>query len=221
MNALRDRSRGDRSIIRATPAGSRYCLAVRLLKPVVFAVCLIPLALLLWGGFTGGLTANPIEFITHRTGDWTLRLLLVTLAITPLRRLTGWNAVIRLRRMLGLFAFFYGSLHFLTYVVLDHFFALESMLEDLTDRRFVTAGFTGFVLMIPLALTSTQAMVRRLGGRRWRALHRLVYVSACAGVVHYTWLVKADLRPPLLYAAILALLLGYRLQVALRRRTSG
>ena len=217
MNALRLLQ----SIIRAAPARSRYCLAVRLLKPVIFAVCLIPLALLLWGGFTGGLTANPIEFITHRTGDWTLRLLLVTLAITPLRRLTGWNAVIRLRRMLGLFAFFYGSLHFLTYVVLDHFFALESMLEDLTDRRFVTAGFTGFVLMIPLALTSTQAMVRRLGGRRWRALHRLVYVSACAGVVHYTWLVKADLRPPLLYAAILALLLGYRLQVALRRRTSG
>ena len=182
-----------------------------MLKPVVFGVCLIPLALLLWGGFTGGLTANPIEYITHRTGDWTLRLLLVTLAITPLRRLTGWNTVIRLRRMLGLFAFFYGSLHFLTYVVLDHFFALESMLEDLTDRRFVTAGFTGFVLMIPLALTSTQAMVRRLGGKRWQALHRLVYVSACAGVVHYTWLVKADLRPPLIYGALLAVLLGFRL----------
>ena len=120
--------------------------------------------------------------------------------------------------MLGLFAFFYGSLHFLTYVVLDHFFALESMLEDLTDRRFVTAGFTGFVLMIPLALTSTQAMVRRLGGKRWRALHRLVYASACAGVVHYTWLVKADLRPPLLYAAVLALLLGYRLYTAFEQR---
>ena len=155
---------------------------MRGLKPVVFAACLIPLGLLLWRGFTGDLTANPIEYITHRTGDWALRLLLVTLAITPLRRLTGWNAVIGVRRMLGLFAFFYGSLHFLTYVVLDHFFALESILEDLTDRRFVTAGFTGFVLMIPLALTSTQAMVRRLGGRRWQALHRLVYVSACAGV---------------------------------------
>ena len=192
-------------------ARSEYRLAVRLLKPLVFAACLIPLGLLVWRGFTGGLTANPIEYITHRTGDWTLRLLLITLAITPLRRLTGWNAAIRLRRMLGLFAFFYGSLHFLTYVVLDHFFALDSILEDVTDRRFVTAGFTGFVLMIPLALTSTQAMVRRLGGRRWRALHRLVYVSACAGVIHYLWLVKADLRPPLLYAAALALLLGYRL----------
>ncbi len=183
---------------------------MRGLKPVVFAACLVPLGLLLWRGFTGDLTANPIEYITHRTGDWTLRLLLITLAITPLRRLTGWNAVIGVRRMLGLFAFFYGSLHFLTYVVLDHFFALESILEDLTDRRFVTAGFTGFVLMIPLALTSTQAMVRRLGGRRWRALHRLVYASACAGVIHYLWLVKADLRPPLLYAAALALLLGFR-----------
>ena len=188
------------------------------MKPVVFALCLVPLGLLLWRGFTGDLTANPIEYVTHRTGDWTLRLLLITLAITPLRRLTGWNTVIRLRRMLGLFTFFYGSLHFLTYVVLDHFFALDSILEDLTDRRFVTAGFTGFVLMIPLALTSTQAMVRRLGGRRWRALHRLVYASACAGVVHYLWLVKADLRPPVLYAAVLALLLGYRLYVALGRR---
>lgn len=192
---------------------------MRLLKPVVFGACLTPLALLIAGGFTGGLTANPIEFITHRTGDWTLRLLLVTLAITPLRRLTGWNAVIRLRRMLGLFAFFYGCLHLLTYVALDHFFALESMLEDLTERRFVTAGFTGFVLMVPLALTSSGAMVRRLGGRRWQALHRLVYGSACAGVIHYAWLVKADLRPPLLYAAVLALLLGYRLHAALRQRS--
>lgn len=191
---------------------------MRLVKSFVFAACLVPLGLLVWRGLTDGLTANPIEFVTHRTGDWTLRLLLVTLAITPLRRLTGWNAVIRLRRMLGLFAFFYGSLHLLTYVVLDHFFAFGSMLEDLTDRRFVTAGFTGFVLMIPLALTSSQAMVRRLGGRRWQALHRLVYVSACAGVVHYLWLVKADLRPPLVYAGVLALLLGFRLYVAMARR---
>ena len=191
---------------------------MRLLKPLVFAACLVPLALLVWRGFSGGLSANPIEFVTHRTGDWTLRLLLVTLAITPLRRLTGWHAVIRLRRMLGLFAFFYGSLHLLTYVVLDHFFAFGSMLEDLTERRFVTAGFTGFVLMVPLALTSTQAMVRRLGGRRWQALHRLVYVSACAGVVHYLWLVKADLRPPLVYAGVLALLLGFRLYRAAASR---
>ena len=187
-----------------------FRIPMRRLKPVVFAACLIPLGLLVWRGLSGGLTANPIEFVTHRTGDWALRLLLITLAVTPLRRLTGWNDLVRLRRMLGLFAFFYASLHVATYVVLDHFFAFDSMLEDLTERRFVTAGFTGFVLMIPLALTSTQAMVRRLGGRRWRALHRLAYVSACAGVVHYAWLVKADLRAPLLYGAFLALLLGFR-----------
>lgn len=190
---------------------------MRRLKAVVCAACLLPLGLLVWRGLSGGLTANPIEFVTHRTGDWALRLLLITLAVTPLRRLTGWNDLVRLRRLLGLFAFFYASLHVATYVVLDHFFAFDSMLEDLTERRFVTAGFTGFVLMIPLALTSTQAMVRRLGGRRWRALHRLAYVSACAGVVHYAWLVKADLRAPLLYGALLALLLGFRVWRCWRR----
>ena len=193
---------------------------MRYLKPALFVVCLIPVALLVWRGVTGELTANPIEFITHRTGDWTLRFLLITLAITPLRRLSGWNAVVRLRRMLGLFAFFYGSVHFLTYVVLDHFFAFDSILEDVTERRFVTAGVTGFVLMIPLALTSTQAMVRRLGGKRWQALHRFVYVSAVAGVVHYTWLVKADIRPPLMYGAVLALLLGLRVWHRYRRVTA-
>jgi sulfoxide reductase heme-binding subunit YedZ len=185
-------------------------ISMHILKPAVFVACLVPAGLLIWRGFAGDLTANPIEFITHRTGDWTLRLLLITLAITPLRRLTGWNASIRLRRMLGLFAFFYGSLHFLTYVVLDHFFAFASILDDVTRRRYVTAGFAGFMLMIPLAVTSTQAMVRRLGGRRWRALHRLVYVSAIAGVVHYTWLVKADVGPPLMCGAVLAVLLGIR-----------
>jgi sulfoxide reductase heme-binding subunit YedZ len=190
---------------------------MHLLKPAVFAACLIPLALILWRGFTGDLTANPIEFITHRTGDWTLRFLLITLAITPLRRITGWNPIIRMRRMLGVFAFFYGCLHFLTYVVLDHFFAVARMIEDVAERRYITAGFTGFVLLIPLAVTSTQAMVRRLGGRRWQALHRLVYVSAIAGVIHYTWLVKADLRPPMRYAAILAVLLGFRLWYRYRR----
>lgn len=194
-----------------------FRIPMRRLKAVVFAACLLPLGLLVWRGLSGGLTANPIEFVTHRTGDWALRLLLITLAVTPLRRLTGWNDLVRLRRLLGLFAFFYASLHVATYVVLDHFFAFDSMLEDLTERRFVTAGFTGFVLMIPLALTSTQAMVRRLGGRRWRALHRLVYVSACAGVVHYAWLVKADLRAPLLYGALLALLLGFRVSRCWRR----
>ena len=193
---------------------------MRYLKPTVFLACLVPLALLVGRGIAGELTANPIEFITHRTGDWTLRMLLLTLAVTPLRRLTGWNEVVRLRRMLGLFAFFYGSLHLLTYVVLDHFFALGSILEDLTERRFVTAGFTGYVLMVPLALTSSQAAVRRLGGQRWQALHRLVYVSAAAGVVHYFWLVKADLRPPLAYGVVLGLLLGLRVWHRRRRITA-
>lgn len=183
---------------------------MRLLKPVAFIACLAPLGLLVWSGFTGGLTANPIEYITHRTGDWTLRFLLITLAVTPVRRLTGWNPIIRFRRMLGLFAFFYGSLHFLTFIVFDHFFSIVSIVDDIFERKYITAGFTGFVLMIPLALTSTRRMVRRLGGRRWQALHRLVYASAVAGVVHYLWLVKVDVRPPLRYVAILAVLLGFR-----------
>jgi len=186
-------------------------MRVRSVKPWVFAACLIPLVLLVWRGFTGGLTANPIEYITHRTGDWTLRLLLITLAITPLRRLTGWSGLAPLRRMLGLFTFFYATLHFSTYLVLDFFFAFDLILDDIVERRYVTAGFAGFLLLIPLALTSSQRMMRRLGGERWRRLHRLVYAAAVAGVVHYLWLVKLDIRPPLVYAAILAVLLGARL----------
>ena len=186
-------------------------MGVRRIKPWVFAACLIPLGLLVGRGFTGGLTANPIEFITHRTGDWTLRFLLIALAITPLRRLTGWAALASFRRMLGLFAFFYVLLHFSTYLVLDFFFSFDLIFDDIVERRYITAGFTGFVLLIPLAVTSTQRMIRRLGGERWRRLHRLVYVAAIAGVVHYYWLVKADVRPPLFYAAILTVLLGTRL----------
>jgi sulfoxide reductase heme-binding subunit YedZ len=183
---------------------------VRRVKPWVFAACLIPLGLLVWRGLTVGLTANPIEYITHRTGDWTLRVLLIALAITPLRRLTGWAALASFRRMFGLFAFFYVMLHFSTYLVLDFFFAFDLILDDIVERRYITAGFTGFVLLIPLAVTSTKRMTRRLGGERWRRLHRLVYVAAAAGVVHYLWLVKVDILPPLVYAAILAVLLGAR-----------
>ena len=179
------------------------------MKPWVFAACLIPLGLLVWRGFTGGLTANPIEYITHRTGDWTLRFLLIALAITPLRRLTGWAALASVRRMLGLFAFFYVVLHFSTYLV--SFFPFFDLIpDDILERPYVTAGFTGFVLLIPLALTSTKGMIRRLGGARWRRLHRLVYIAAAAGVVHYLWLVKVDVLPPLVYGAILAALLGVR-----------
>jgi sulfoxide reductase heme-binding subunit YedZ len=184
---------------------------LRWLKVVLFPACLVPLARLGWKAYSGNLGANPIEAITHSTGDWTLIFLLVTLAITPLRKLTGQLWLIRFRRMLGLFAFFYVGLHFLTYIWLDKFFDVHEMLADVAKRRFITAGFTGFVLLIPLAITSTSGWIRRLGGRRWNLLHRLIYASASAGVIHYVWLVKADLRKPLEYAFVLALLLGYRL----------
>ena len=186
---------------------------IRWFKPVVFVACLIPLALLGWKAYSGGLGANPIEVITHATGDWTLRFLIITLAITPIRKLTGRLWLIRYRRMFGLFAFSYGALHFLTYIWLDKFFDLHDMLHDIAKRRFITVGFAGFVLLIPLALTSTKGWIRRLGGKRWQALHRLIYFSAIAGVVHYLWLVKADIREPAKYAAILAVLLGYRIAV--------
>ena len=187
--------------------------SLRWIKVIVFVACLLPLARLGWKGYTGNLGANPIEVITHSTGDWTLIFLLITLAVTPLRKLTGQPWLIRFRRMFGLFAFFYVCLHFLTYIWLDKFFDVHAMLADVPKRRFITVGFTGFVLLIPLAVTSTAGWIRRLGGRRWNLLHRLIYLSAMAGVIHYYWLVKADVRKPLQYAAVLALLLGYRLAV--------
>jgi sulfoxide reductase heme-binding subunit YedZ len=189
---------------------------LRAIKPVLFAVCLVPLVQLLYKGWTDDLTANPIEFITHFTGDWVLIFLLATLSITPLRKLSGWNGLIRFRRMLGLFAFFYAGLHFATYMVLDHFFDFQAIGKDILKRPYVTAGFTAFVLLIPLAVTSTAGMIRRLG-KRWQQLHRLVYVAAIAGVIHFYWLVKADIRRPLQYATVLALLLGYRLTATLNR----
>jgi methionine sulfoxide reductase heme-binding subunit len=182
----------------------------RYFKPVVFLACLLPLGRLAWLGFHAGLGANPIEFITHSTGDWTLTFLLVTLSITPLRKLTRQYWLISFRRMLGLFAFFYGSLHLMTYVWLDKFFDVHEMLHDIAKRRFITAGMTAFALMIPLALTSTKWSIRKLG-KRWQMLHRLIYFSAAAGVIHYIWLVKADLKKPLEYAFVLGMLLTYRL----------
>jgi len=181
------------------------------LRLSLFIACLIPLARLLWLGFHDGLGANPIEFITRSTGTWTLTYLLITLGITPLRRLSGWQWLLRLRRMLGLFAFFYACLHFTTYIWLDQFFDLSGIYRDIFKRPFITIGFSSFLLLIPLALTSTQAMMRRLGGRNWQRLHRLVYLVAIGGVVHYWWLVKKDVTQPAIYAAVLALLLGYRL----------
>ena len=185
----------------------------------VFAAALGPAAYLVWGAVTNGLGANPIDVITDETGTWTLRFLVLTLLITPLRRVTGWNVLVRYRRMLGLFAFFYGTLHFLTWTWLDQFFAIGDMAADVVKRPFITVGFAAFVLLIPLAVTSTAGWIRRLG-RRWQTLHRLVYVSAALGVVHYWWLVKADTARPLRYAAIVAALLGARLVFRWRRQAT-
>jgi sulfoxide reductase heme-binding subunit YedZ len=193
---------------------------LRYLKPVVFLACLAPLGILIWRGFHSALGANPIEAITHATGDWTLRFLLGTLSITPLRRLTRQYWLIGLRRMLGLFAFFYGVLHLMTYLWLDKFFAVHEMLADIAKRKFITAGMTAFTLMIPLALTSTKWSIRKLGGKRWQALHRLIYASATAGVIHYIWLVKADLKKPLEYATVLGALLLYRILSWIASRAS-
>ena len=186
-------------------------LSARWLKVPVFLLCLGPIGIVVWRALHNDLTANPIEFITHATGDWTLRFVVITLAITPIRRLFHMPALIRYRRMLGLFAFFYGLLHFTTYVWLDQFFDVSSMIKDVAKRPFITAGFTGFVLMIPLAITSTAGMIRRMGGRRWQLLHRAIYVTAIAGVIHYYWLVKSDVRKPLEYGAMVGVLLVWRL----------
>ncbi len=183
------------------------------MKVPVFAICLVPALLLAWRGFNGGLGANPIEFITHATGDWTLRFLAITLAVTPLRKLLRWPDLIRFRRMLGLFAFFYGSLHFLTYIWLDKFFDWADIVKDVGKRPFITAGFTAFILLVPLVITSTAGWIRPLGGKNWRRLHSLIYVSATAGVVHYYWLVKSDITRPVFYGAIIALLLAYRVAI--------
>jgi sulfoxide reductase heme-binding subunit YedZ len=182
---------------------------VRYGKPLVFLICLVPFGVLIARGASGALGPNPVEAITHFTGDWTLRLLLVTLAITPLRRLTAQVWLVRYRRMLGLFSFFYAVLHFTTYLWLDRFFDLGTIAEDVLKRPYITVGFAAFVLMVPLAITSTQGWIRRLG-RRWKRLHRAVYAIGVLGVLHYLWLVKADLLEPAIYGGILAVLLGLR-----------
>jgi sulfoxide reductase heme-binding subunit YedZ len=180
-------------------------------KPVVFLICLLPLALLGWRGLHHGLTANPIEFITHATGDWTLRFLIFSLCITPFRKILHLPELIRFRRMLGLFAFFYACLHFTTYIWLDKFFDLSEMWKDISKRKFITVGFAAFLLLIPLAVTSTAGWIRRLGGKRWQTLHRLIYFSAVFGAIHYYWLVKSAVIKPLFYGAIVGLLLLWRL----------
>jgi methionine sulfoxide reductase heme-binding subunit len=195
---------------------------LRTIKLVLFPAALIPLARLAWKAFHDGLGANPIEVITHSTGDWTLILILATLSITPLRRLTHQYWLIGIRRMVGLFAFFYAFLHFLTYIWLDKFFDFHEMLKDIAKRKFITVGFSAFVLLIPLALTSTAWATRRLGGKNWRRLHRLIYATAILGVIHYLWLVKADKHKPLEYGAVLTILLLYRVvDWAIERRKQG
>jgi sulfoxide reductase heme-binding subunit YedZ len=188
------------------------------LKAALFLACLYPLLRLFWLAYTDRLGANPIEFITRSLGTWTLVFLLITLSITPMRNLSGWPALIRLRRMAGLFAFFYALLHFITYLWLDQFFDLEAIYRDVIKRPFITLGFAAFVLMIPLAITSTNAMMKKLGGKRWQMLHRLIYAVAIFAVLHYWWLVKKDITQPLIYAAVLALLLAYRLWIMHKRR---
>jgi sulfoxide reductase heme-binding subunit YedZ len=191
------------------------------LKPGVFIGSLLPLAVLLLRAAQGRLTADPIAYVLNRFGLLTLIFLIATLSLTPLRKLTGWPWPIRIRRMLGLFAFSYACLHFLTYLVVDQNLHWSAIWADLTKRKFIYVGFSAFVLLWPLALTSTNASVRRLGAARWQRLHRLVYVAATLGVIHFIWRVKRDLREPLAYAAVLAVLLGYRLVVALRKDRKG
>jgi len=196
----------------------RKLLTNKWTKVVLFAIGLVPLGFLAGRPLKSKIGANPVEFVQHATGDWTLRFLIFTLAITPLRRLLNLPDLIRFRRMLGLFAFFYVCLHFLTYIGPDQSFNLAGMWADIAKRKYITVGFTGFVLLIPLAITSTAGWIRRLGGRRWRALHRAIYASAVAGVIHYYWLVKSDVRKPLSYGAIVLVLLAYRFVDWLRVR---
>ncbi|TAK59929.1 MAG: sulfoxide reductase heme-binding subunit YedZ [Bacteroidetes bacterium] len=191
-----------------------------LAKPTVFLLALLPFAILMWNFLNDELSANPIDDITDETGTWTLRFLVITLAVTPLKKITGWNSIGLFRRMMGLFAFFYSFLHFSTYIYLDQFFEWESIVADVAKRPFITVGFACFVLLIPLALTSFNKSVKWLGGKRWTWLHKLVYLIAIGGVIHYLWLVKADMQRPLTYGGIVLVLLGIRAYYFLRGKLS-
>lgn len=198
----------------------RKLLSSRWTKVFAFLISLIPFALLLARALRSDLGANPVETLQHVTGDWTLRFIVFTLAITPLRKVLNLPDLIRFRRMLGLFAFFYGCLHFLTYLIPDQQLDFAAMLKDVAKRPFITVGFIAFVLMIPLAVTSTAGMIRRLGGKRWQLLHRAIYATAILGVVHYWWLVKSDIRKPAFYGALVALLLLWRIITSFTKRKS-
>jgi sulfoxide reductase heme-binding subunit YedZ len=188
----------------------RQFLSTKWAKVVIFSISLLPFALLVWKAVHNNLGANPVEHLQHDTGDWTLYFLLITLAITPFRSIFNLPELARFRRMVGLFAFFYVCLHFLTYLGPDQSFSLSSMLKDVVKRPFISVGFAAFVLLIPLAITSTKGWTIRLGGKRWRQLHRLVYLIAILGVIHYYWLVKSDVRKPLLFGVFVAILLLWR-----------
>ena len=180
-------------------------------KPILFFVCLIPLAVILYDTFTNGLGANPVEALSHRTGAWTLRFLFITLTITPLRKQFGWSRLVPLRRMLGLYAFFFACLHLFVYLVLDRSMLLSEIIIDIGKRPYITIGFAVFLMLLPMATTSTNGMIRRLGGRRWKKLHRLIYPAAIGAVIHFFWLVKSDITEPFIYSVILTGLLAYRL----------
>ena len=196
----------------------RKFLAGKWAKVLVFLLSCVPLLGLIWRGFHNDLTANPVEFLQHQTGDWTLRFLIFTLCITPFRKVLNLPELIRFRRMLGLFAFFYVCLHFLTYLGPDQSFNFAGMLKDVVKRPFITVGFAAFVLLIPLAITSTASWVRRLGGKRWQALHRSIYLCAVLGVIHYYWLVKSDVREPLFYGLLVGIVLLWRFTEWLAKR---
>ncbi len=191
----------------------------KIAKPLAFVLCLVPIAWLVTRALTGRLGINPVEDIELTTGIWSLRFLVFTLMVTPIRRLTGWNRIIQYRRMLGLFTFLYASLHFLTYIALDQFFAVGFIVKDVIKRPFITMGFTAFVLMVPLALTSTKGWIRRLG-RRWQLLHRLIYISAICAAIHYLWKVKVMIGSPVYYAIAIGLLLAFRIAWQLRSAKS-
>ncbi len=182
-------------------------------KRSLFVVCLIPAALLVLRGFEGHLTANPVEYIEHNTGDWAIRFLLITLCVTPLRKIFNQPLLTRFRRMLGLFAFFYVVVHLMMYLTFDQMFNLRAIFADVAKRLYIMAGTAGLLMLIPLAVTSTAGMVRRMGPKNWQRLHRLIYFATLAGIIHYYWLVKSDVREPLMYAGMLAVLMAYRVKM--------
>ena len=199
---------------------TRGTLVRRVIKPVLYVAAVLPLAWILFALFTGRVMGDQVKFLQHATGDTVLTCLMLTLAITPLRRVTGWNEIIRVRRMIGLTAFWYACLHLTTYLVFDQLLDPMEIAEDIAKHPWVLVGFTGFLCLVPLAITSTNGWIRRLGGKRWNRLHRLVYVAAIAGVLHYLWLVKKDVTAPLTYGAVLTVLLLVRVWWAAERARS-